>query len=70
MSWDAWVLMILIAGCAAIVLICIGEDVRERRRFMKGENRAARIQIRDGECITAPVRRKPSGRHRDELARP
>lgn len=69
MSWDAWVLAALIIGCAAIVLICIGEDIRERR-CAKVENRTVRIHIRNGECITACVRREPTGRHRDQLTRP
>lgn len=69
MSWDAWVLAILIGGCAAVVLICIVEDLREQR-FSRSENRTVRIHIRDGECITAHVRREPAGRHRDQHTRP
>ncbi len=69
MSWDAWVLAILIGGCAAIVLVCIGEDVRERR-FSRSENRTVRIHIRNGECITARVPHESTGRHRGEATRP
>ncbi|MEV6068992.1 hypothetical protein AB0L82_20785 [Nocardia sp. NPDC052001] len=69
MPWDAWVLILLISVCGAIVLLCVAEDVRDRRRFAANKNRTVRIQIRDRQCITTAIGRDTRGRHRGKLAR-
>lgn len=69
MLWDAWVLILLISVCGATVLLCVAEDIRDRRRCAANENRTVRIEIRDRQCITAAIGREARGRHRGKLAR-